>query len=145
VWKADPVKTLLLALITLAWDGVTEATSYKLYWGTSSGVYLYSQEGITATQYMVNISTPGRYFFVVTALNESGESGYSNEVNTTVTGAICDLNADGRTDVLDLQLLARAIVRAETTNAMDLNGDGQVNVLDLQRLSRVILGLQQCQ
>jgi hypothetical protein len=141
---------LMLALsvqaaeVRLAWDGVPEATSYKLYWGTSPHVYLYSQEGIKTVTYEIALK-PGTWYIAVTAKNESGESGYSNEVITTVTISRCDLNNDGAVNVLDLQILARAIVRAETTASQDLNNDGTVNVLDLQRLSRVILGLEVCQ
>ena len=140
------MKTLLLAIVTLAWTGVDDATHYKIYWGENHGVYLYSQDGIETTEYTVTINRSGTFYFVVTAKNASGESAYSNEVSATVAvNAPCDLNGDARVDVLDLQLLARAIVREETQPAMDLNQDGTVNVIDLQKLSRVILGIQACQ
>jgi hypothetical protein len=135
--------TVLLMVITLAWDASSGATGYKLYWGSASKVYQYGQELSNVTQYTVTISTPGTYYFACTARNGSGESAYSNEVKAVI-GVPCDQNYDGRVDVLDLQLLATAIVRGQFKSSMDLNNDGRVDVLDLQRLSRVILGVQTC-
>ena len=75
---------------TLSWtapleneDGsqLMDLAGYKLYWGTSSGVYTNSvtidNPGITT--YVVDNLVPGTYEFVATAFNASGvESRYSN-------------------------------------------------------------------
>jgi len=55
-----------------------------------------------------------------------------------------DLNQDGVTDVVDLQLCVNVALGTETspdiTARADLNRDGQVNVLDIQALVNIILG-----
>ena len=71
------------ATMTLAWDSVTSATSYRLYYGTTSGTYPNSVSAGAATSVSVSGLTSGqRYYFAVTASNAAGaESGYSAEVN----------------------------------------------------------------
>ena len=73
--------------VTLAWDNVSGANSYNVYWRTSSGVT--KQNG----KKLANVKNPctikglkkgATYWFVVTAVNQSGESGVSNEVSTTI-------------------------------------------------------------
>lgn len=69
--------------VALAWDPVSVATSYRVYFGTASGVYLQGPgQGIqtTLTTMTVGGLSPIRYFFVATAVNANGESGFSNEV-----------------------------------------------------------------
>ena len=72
--------------VTVSWPAVTGATSYNIYWSTSSGV-------TTATGTRIaGVSSPfvhtGRtastsYFYVVTAVNSAGESPASSEVSAT--------------------------------------------------------------
>jgi hypothetical protein len=72
---------------TLAWSAPVDAgvTGYKLYWGTSSQKYLYSQTvGATVLQYQVSLKSPAIYYFAVTAFYGATESGYSNEVSFAV-------------------------------------------------------------
>jgi hypothetical protein len=74
---------------TLSWtapiqneDGTTleDLAGYKIYWGTTPGVYTNSvnvEAGLTT--YVVDNLAPGTYEFVATAINSSGvESRYSN-------------------------------------------------------------------
>ena len=75
---------------TLSWTAPTENASgsqitdlagYKLYWGTGSGVYPNSVtiNNPSISTYVVDNLAPGRYEFVATSFNSSGEeSGYSN-------------------------------------------------------------------
>jgi len=49
-----------------------------------------------------------------------------------------DLNGDGKTDVLDLQLMIQEILTGTVTN--DQNGDGAVNVLDAQIVAKAAVG-----
>lgn len=71
--------------VTLAWDPSDDATGYRLYWGTESGVYSQSQDVGNITSYtvplLVNTIT---YYFSVTAYNEAGESDYSSEIRYTI-------------------------------------------------------------
>lgn len=95
-----PVKCLAaLALILVSmqagsvvfeWDHSPDplVTRYRLYWGTSSGVYTASQPTLTKTNalYIDNklLSSNVPYFFTVTAANAAGvESLPSNEVSWT--------------------------------------------------------------
>ncbi|MGC9027505.1 MAG: fibronectin type III domain-containing protein, partial [bacterium] len=67
--------------VALAWSASTGATSYNVYDATVSGGP-YTKVGTTTnTNYTVTGLTNGTtYYFVVTAVNSNGESGYSNEV-----------------------------------------------------------------
>ena len=77
------------ANVVLVWDANTESdlAGYKVYYGTSSGTYGSAIDVGKVTTYTVANLGPGTYFFAVTAHNTAGlESGYSNEVSTTVSG-----------------------------------------------------------
>jgi hypothetical protein len=71
--------------VTLAWNPSEGAEGYRIYWGTQSGVYTYSNDCGAATQTtvtgLVNTIT---YYFAVTAYNVAGESDFSSEVSTTI-------------------------------------------------------------
>ena len=70
-----------------AWDapsGGAAATSYKLYWGTTQGVYPNSAtdtgfDGVEAWS-VLGLAGNTTYYVVVRAVNGSGESGNSNEI-----------------------------------------------------------------
>jgi len=139
--------------VTLQWDRNTEPdiAGYKVYYGTASRVY-----GVpivlagNVTTYTVTGLTSGTYYFAVTAYNTAGlESGFSNEVFTTLSGPPggnrCDVNGDGAVDVLDLQVMINAILGINTNvSTQDLNADGVVDVIDLQILANVVLGVGSC-
>jgi len=76
--------------VLLAWDpnSETNLAGYKVYFGMASGVYNAPNIIGTETTYTVNGLGPGTWYFAVTAYNTEGlESGYSNEVSTTIAGA----------------------------------------------------------
>lgn len=137
--------------VSLQWDPNSESdlAGYKVYYGTSPGQYgTPITIGVTTT-YTVSNLVPGTYYFAVTAYNSAGlESGFSNEVSATVSGTTtssCDINADTRTDVLDLQVLSNVILGIRSCpGRCDVNVDGRADVLDLQVLVNVILGLRNC-
>ena len=56
-----------------------------------------------------------------------------------------DLNEDGATDVVDIQLSVNVVLGVETSSDIvaraDLNRDGEVNILDIQALVNIILGV----
>lgn len=73
--------------VTLAWDDVPNATSYNIYWRDKPGVT--RQNGTK----VANVKNPHKlkglkkgekYYFVVTAVNASGESKESDEFSFTV-------------------------------------------------------------
>jgi hypothetical protein len=73
------------AVVTLAWDlsSSPNIAGYRLYSGTTSGVYGQTIEVGNATSTLVsNLVTGKTYFFTVTAYNTTGvESAPSNEVS----------------------------------------------------------------
>lgn len=78
------------ARVGLAWNasessGESTATGYKAYWGpTPGGPYPNSVDvGNELTTMIPNIGE-GWTYFVVTAYNSSGESGYSNEASVNI-------------------------------------------------------------
>jgi Fibronectin type III domain len=72
--------------VQLAWTAVPGAT-YKIYWGTATGVTIAnatghaSNSGVAFTVPSLTNGTP--YFFVVTAVDATGESATSNELSAT--------------------------------------------------------------
>jgi hypothetical protein len=139
--------------ISIQWDAnaETDLAGYKVYYGTASGVYGTAIVlGKVTTHTLTNLPA-GTYYIAVTAFNASGlESGYSNEVSTTLAGSPtttkCDANSDGSVNVLDLQIMINAVLGSQSMPAGkgDLNNDGRIDVLDLQILINVILGLRGC-
>lgn len=73
--------------VALAWTASSGATSYNVYYGTATGVTTATGKkvgGITTTGYTVTGLTGGKaYFFIVTAVNASGESTASTEATAT--------------------------------------------------------------
>jgi PKD repeat protein len=75
----------LAGQLKLAWDPVTNATGYRLHYGTSSGNYPSSIDAQTSTSVTVPGLTDGaRYFFAVRAYDSATTSGLSNEVSAVV-------------------------------------------------------------
>jgi fibronectin type 3 domain-containing protein len=73
------------AQASLSWAASSGATSYNLKRGTTSGgPYSNVQTGITSTSAVDSPLTNGTaYYYVVTAVNANGESGFSNQVAVT--------------------------------------------------------------
>jgi hypothetical protein len=72
--------------VTLAWDDVPNATSYNIYWSASPGVTKLNGKKISDVKnpYTFKGLKPGTYYFVVTAVNASGESTESEEFSFSV-------------------------------------------------------------
>ncbi len=75
--------------VTLAWDANTEPdhAGYKLYYGTSSGIYTAQIDTGNVTTFTVpDLNNNPTYYFAATAYDEAGnESAYSEEISYTVT------------------------------------------------------------
>ena len=72
---------------TLAWDNVPNAVSYNIYWGESPGVTKRNGKKIanaTNPYTMKGLKRGKTYYFVVTAVNNSGESNESEELSFTL-------------------------------------------------------------
>ena len=72
--------------VTLAWDNVPNATSYNIYWKDSPGVTKFNGKKISNVNnpYTIKGLKPGTFYFVVTAVNELGESAESAEFSISV-------------------------------------------------------------
>lgn len=74
---------------TLYWDPVTQppVDGYRIHYGTQSGLYTVHISTGNVTSWTVANLQPDTYYFSVTAVKAGyGESGYSNEVSTTILG-----------------------------------------------------------
>jgi PKD repeat protein len=74
--------------LKLAWDAVSGAAGYRLYYGTSSGNYSSNVDAQSQTSATVTGLTDGaRYYFAVKAYNGTTTSSFSGEVNAVVPAA----------------------------------------------------------
>lgn len=72
--------------VTVSWSAVTGATSYNIYWSTTSGVTTATGTriaGVTSPFVHTGRTASTTYFYIVTAVNSAGESGASIQVTAT--------------------------------------------------------------
>ena len=90
--------------VTLSWTAVTEASSYNIYWSTTSGVTTSTGTriaGVSSPYVQTGLGAGTTYFYIVTAVNGAGESGPSVQASattnapTTVPAAPTGLAASG--------------------------------------------------
>ena len=74
---------------SLSWNAVDDAKEYLIFYGTTSGDYIYGANVGNVTSYAVQGLGAGNYYFIVRAKDAAdNQSGNSNEVNTgTIAGA----------------------------------------------------------
>ena len=135
--------------VKLAWDAASWSgvAGYKVHYGAGSRTYKTSIDVVNVTSYTITGLTDGTYYFAVTAYDTSGdETGYSNEVSTSIgtSGTGCDVNGDGSVNIFDLQAIDNAIRTIDSSVRFDINHDGSVNIFDIQVLDSVIRGLRGC-
>lgn len=85
-------------MVTISWDDVIGASSYNLYYSNSAGVDKLSGEkieNIKSPYIFLPILNGVKFYYVITALNENGESAESKEVSSTLPTALLDAPADG--------------------------------------------------
>lgn len=72
-------------VVNLSWQAVANTTSYEVWYKTNSGsAYPYSKLGVSPTtsyKYTANFNGTTTYYFVVSAINGSYVSPYSNQVS----------------------------------------------------------------
>jgi hypothetical protein len=88
-----------VAYVQFSWTAVTGATSYNLYWSTSTGVTIAGGtrvSGISNGSYLTTFTSNTQYYFILTAVGSGGESVPSAEFSAkTVTVAPSGLSAVG--------------------------------------------------
>lgn len=74
------------SIVSLQWEASAKATGYNVKRSNSqNGPYTTIVTNVTGTTYMdTNVTSGITYYYVVTAVNASGESGNSNEASATV-------------------------------------------------------------
>jgi len=70
--------------VLIGWDGSDGATGYRLWWGTSDGIYDNSQDVGDVLQ--SDIPAPIGSYIAATAYNEYGESDFSESIFYGPTG-----------------------------------------------------------
>ncbi len=74
--------------VSISWTAVTGATSYNIYWSTTSGVTKTTGTkitGATSSYIHTGLTNGTTYYYVVTAVNSYGESSESSHVSGTPT------------------------------------------------------------
>ncbi len=100
------------AQVALSWSAASGATSYNVYDSTASGGPYTKVTSVTTTSYTVTGLTNGAaYYFVVTAVNSTGESPHSTQATATpvatATAAVMTaamayvMNTSGSSPVID--------------------------------------------
>lgn len=77
--------------VTISWTAVSNATSYNVYYATTSGVTTATGTKIAnaTTPYVQSgLSAGTTYYYVVTAVNSTGESVASTQVSATTSAAV---------------------------------------------------------
>lgn len=141
--------------VILSWDPpttnadgspLTDLDGYRVYYGTSSGVYDTTLDvGSVITSTVSNLTDGVIYYFAVTAYDLSGnESDFSNEVSKSILGTppgnidTFTPESANRVDGYDLISLEVAWgstpLSAHWNPLADLNGDGIISQLDLNIL-----------
>jgi hypothetical protein len=101
----------LKSSIIVSWNASSGATSYTVYYGTSSGVYPNSKSaGSNQSLTITGLANGTKYYLVVTASNGAGESLYSDEEEATPQGDMVvtdariyiDVDVDGY-DIIHLE------------------------------------------
>jgi fibronectin type 3 domain-containing protein len=83
----QPAPTVGYGKVTLTWDNVSNATSYNIYWSNKKGVTKHNGTKISNVKNphtVTGLEKGSTYYFVVTAVNESGESAVSESISYTV-------------------------------------------------------------
>ena len=83
----QPAPTVGYGKVTLTWDNVSNATSYNIYWSNKKGVTKHNGTKISNVKNphtVTGLEKGNTYYFVVTAVNESGESAVSESISYTV-------------------------------------------------------------
>lgn len=79
--------------VSLSWAAVSGATSYNVYWSTTTGVTKTNGTkltGVTSPYTHTGLSAGTPYYYIVTAVNSAGESAASAQVTGVTAGTAID-------------------------------------------------------
>jgi len=114
------------AQATVSWSASAGATSYNVKRATANGgPYATIATGVTATSYAdTGLANGTTYYYVVSAVNEAGESANSAQASATPTNVTAALVAQYRTtngNAADNQIYASFNIKNNGTTAVDLS------------------------
>ena len=83
--------------VTISWDSITGATSYNIYWNTTGSVTTSDSQIATVTSPYVHtgLSNGTTYYYVVTAINSTGEGALSSEVSAIPSTNLSNSSLNG--------------------------------------------------
>ncbi len=105
-WYLNPILIWVIGLlaasgnafadsVTLAWNKVSAASGYRVYYGTASGKYTSNKDaGNAASATVTGLADGTRYYFAVKAYAGSLTSPYSSEVSTMVGALVAAYGFD---------------------------------------------------
>ena len=76
--------------VIISWNAVSGATSYNIYWSTTSGVTKSTGtkiSNVTSPYTLTGLTNGTPYYYVVTAVNSYGESAESSQASATPSGS----------------------------------------------------------
>jgi fibronectin type 3 domain-containing protein len=81
--------------VTIAWPAVAGASSYNIYWGTTSGVTTASTKITAATSpyLQTGLAAATTYYYIVTAVNAAGQSVASAQVSAATNAPVVTIPA----------------------------------------------------
>jgi fibronectin type 3 domain-containing protein len=77
--------------VTVSWHGVVGATSYNIYWSTTTGVTKTNGtkiSGVTSPYVQTGLTAGTAYFYIVTAVNSIGEGPASAQASATTLTSV---------------------------------------------------------
>lgn len=115
--------------VTLEWNKSTGAEGYKVYYGTETGKYgepVDVEDKLKTVLDEEHLTYGTKYYFVVTAYNDAGESKYSNEV-TGKPHIPGDLDYDKDVDGHDFQVFVTYWIDYQENGLTEKNADGDMD------------------
>jgi hypothetical protein len=88
------------------------------------------------------LGSNANYFTWQNTINETQWQGYSQDVNGRFYRGIsmaCDLSADSRFSVVDVQQAVNQVLGISSSVNCDVNQDGRCSILDIQRIVMAVL------
>ncbi|HEY4745192.1 MAG TPA: fibronectin type III domain-containing protein, partial [Desulfuromonadaceae bacterium] len=76
--------------VTISWTAVSNATSYNIYWSTTTGVTTATGTkitGVSSPYVQTGLTASTTYYYIVTAVNSAGESLPSSQASATTAAS----------------------------------------------------------